>query len=167
RGFRVSLARLKLNLRRDPTPGKAAPAAVVIVALAIAVAGGGLYAFLKNGVGRAPEPAAPPTAAAPAPVPPAVAVVVWVDSPSQEAVVGTRIAITGWALDPAGIRSVEVRVDGVAHAARYGIARPDVALVKPGFPDSAAAGFSFEGDFSDLSPQRHELAVVAINRAGC
>ena len=37
---------------------------------------------------------------------------------------------------------------------------------KPGFPDSARAGFAFEGDFAHLSPQRHELTVVATNRAG-
>ena len=140
---------------------------MAIVALALALCGGALYAVFQ---GPAPEIAALPSAAAPAPLPtlnPVVATTIGsIDSPSAEAVVGSRIAITGWALDRAGVRSVEVRVDGVPHAARYGVARPDVALVKPGFPDSAAAGFTFEGDFSDLSPQRHELAVVATTGAG-
>ena len=53
-----------------------------------------------------------------------------------------------------------------AHGHLGGIARPDVAQAKPGFPDSARAGFAFEGDFADLSPQRHEVAVIATNRAG-
>ena len=79
---------------------------------------------------------------------------------SAEAVTGTRVAITGWALDPVGISGVAVHVDGVAHAATIGIARSDVAQAKPGFPDSARAGFTFDGDFADLSPQRH------VDRAG-
>ena len=74
--------------------------------------------------------------------------------------------ISGWALDSEGIRGVEIRVDGRPYAARYGIARPDVAQVKPGYPDSAASGFAFEGDFAPLTAQRHELAIVAVNRAG-
>jgi hypothetical protein len=59
-----------------------------------------------------------------------------------------------------------MRLDGHAYVARYGIARPDVAQVKPGYADSAASGFVFDGDFAPLTPQRHELTVVAINRAG-
>ena len=89
-----------------------------------------------------------------------------IDAPSTEAVLGTTIRISGWALDPEGIRKVEVRVDGKPYAAQYGIPRRDVAEVKPGFPDSAASGFSFDADFADLSPERHEFAVVAISQSG-
>jgi hypothetical protein len=123
-----------LSLRHDQSTGRATPAVVVIVALAIAVCGGGLYAVLKHGNVRVPEPAAPAAVAVPASVsaPVTPTTLGSIDSPSAEAVLGTRIAITGWALDPAGIRSVDVRVEGVPYAARYGIARPDVALVKPG-----------------------------------
>jgi hypothetical protein len=89
-----------------------------------------------------------------------------IDTPSTEAVVGTAIHISGWALDPDGVRGVEIRVDGKPYAARYGISRPDVAEVRPGFPDSAASGFAFDGDFAQLTPERHDLAVVAISRSG-
>src|SRR5947207_1208354 len=89
-----------------------------------------------------------------------------VDAPSSEAIVGTAVHISGWALDLAGIRDVEVRVDGHRYATRYGIPRPDVAQVKSGYPDSAASGFAFDGDFAPLTPQRHELTVVAVSRAG-
>ena len=161
--------------RRIRADGTAKPAFVVVAAIAAVLAAGGIHSLYQHL--RAPAPAAPAVVAAPAASPASAPVVApipaaaptsigFVDSPAVEAVVGTRIAITGWALDPAGISGVAVHVDGVPHAATIGIARPDVAQAKPGFPDSARAGFAFEGDFADLSPQRHEVAVVATNRAG-
>ena len=90
----------------------------------------------------------------------------WVDVPAVEAVVDTRFTISGWALDADGIARVEVRVDGKPYAARYGIVRLDVAAAKPGYPDSAAAGFEFSADFANLDPVRHALSVVAIGRSG-
>src|SRR5207249_797894 len=87
----------------------------------------------------------------------------WIDAPASETIVGTKIRLAGWALDPAGIQSVEVRVDGQARAARYGLVRDDVAKAKPGYPDSAAPGFEFDGEFATLAPARHLLSVVARN----
>jgi hypothetical protein len=89
-----------------------------------------------------------------------------VDAPADEAVIGNALRVSGWALDPAGIRAVEIRLDGHAYPARYGIARADVAQIKPGYPDSAESGFSFEGNFGPLEPARHEVAIIAINRQG-
>lgn len=89
-----------------------------------------------------------------------------VDAPADEAIVDTNLRISGWALSPAGIERVEIRVDGRPYAARYGIARADVASVKSGYPDSAASGFEFSGDFAKLDPVRHAIAVVAIDRSG-
>lgn len=90
----------------------------------------------------------------------------YVDAPAAEMIVGSAVSVSGWALDPAGIRGVEIRLDGKAYRARYGVARSDVMRIKPGYPDSGASGFFFQGDFSPLAAQRHELAIVAINRAG-
>jgi hypothetical protein len=58
-----------------------------------------------------------------------------VDAPADEALTDTGVRISGWALDPAGIRAVEIRLDGHAYPARYGIARADVAQIKRGYPD--------------------------------
>jgi hypothetical protein len=165
-------ARLTVMRRRIRADGTAKPAFVVVAVIAAVLAAGGIHSLYQHlrvpapAVIAAPAvaPAAPP-AAAPAPAA-APTTIGFVDSPAAEAVAGTRITITGWALDPAGISGVAVHVDGVPHAADIGIARPDVAQAKPGFPDSARAGFAFEGDFADLSPSRHEVAVVATNRAG-
>src|SRR3989442_1908611 len=136
-------------------PGeRIAAIALVVAALAIAAQ----FAWQQHH-SPAPIPApAPASAAASVPIGA-------VDAPSSEAIVGTAVHIFGWALDPTGIRDVEIRVDGRRYVARYGIPRPDVARVKTGYPDSAASGFAFDGDFAPLTPQRHELTVVAVNRA--
>jgi hypothetical protein len=89
-----------------------------------------------------------------------------VDTPAAEAVVGDAIRVTGWALDPAGVSRVEIRVDGHRYPARYGLARPDVAEVKPGYPDSRNSGFEFESALPPADPVRRELDIVAVNRAG-
>src|SRR5204862_3690374 len=132
-------------------------AAVVLVVAALAIAG--QFAWQEHHA-RAPVPGPTPASAV------APATIGAVDAPSSEAIVGTAVHISGWALDPSGIRDVEVRVDGHRYATRYGIPRPDVAQVKSGYPDSAASGFAFDGDFAPLTPQRHELTVVAVSRAG-
>lgn len=90
----------------------------------------------------------------------------FVDTPDAEAVIGTAIRITGWALDAAGIDRVEVRIGGEPHAARYGLARADVAAANPGHPGAHASGFAFEADFAPLSATRHQLAIVAVSRTG-
>ncbi|MDQ2963685.1 MAG: Ig-like domain-containing protein [Pseudomonadota bacterium] len=132
-------------------------AAAVLIVTALAIAG--TFAWDQR------RPAAPVVApvSAPRPGPSTIGAV---DAPAAEAIVGTAVRISGWALDPEGVRGVEIRVGGRPYSAQYGIARPDVAQAKPGYPDSATAGFAFEGDFAPLAAQRHELTVVAISRSG-
>ena len=61
-----------------------------------------------------------------------------VDVPAAEARDRRCGSGLGWALDPAGVSRVEISVDGHRYPARYGLVRPDVAEVKPGYPDSQA-----------------------------
>ncbi|HEX2164935.1 MAG TPA: Ig-like domain-containing protein [Thermoanaerobaculia bacterium] len=57
------------------------------------------------------------------------------------------VDLAGWALDDDGVESVDVTVDGVVVGrALYGGARPDVAVIHPGFPDAGQSGFVFELD---------------------
>ena len=72
----------------------------------------------------------------------------------------------GWALDRAGIRRVEVRVDGTPYEARYGLPRPDVGKEKRGYPGGDNGGFEFRRDFAALAAIRHDVAVVAIANDG-
>ena len=133
-----------------------AAASLFVAALAIA----GTIAWRQNHLSVSPASPSPPAAVA-APV-----ALGAIDAPPGEVIVGTSVHLSGWALDPEGVRGVEIRVDGKPYAARYGIARPDVAAVKPGFPDSAASGFAFDGEFPQLGPERHDITVVATSRGG-
>ncbi len=90
----------------------------------------------------------------------------WIDTPAAEAVVADSVRVSGWALDPGGIDRVEIRVDGRTMQARYGLARPDIAQAKPGYPDAVRAGFDYTVSLDDASLQRHRIEVVAVNRAG-
>ena len=94
----------------------------------------------------------------------------WIDEPAAEGIVGPRVRITGWALDTLGVASVEIRHAGVRHAAQFGLARHDVAVVHPGYPDSRFGGFEFEGPLgrgdAHSRASRSRLHVVAIARDG-
>ncbi|MEO5701359.1 MAG: hypothetical protein ABIR61_12805 [Casimicrobiaceae bacterium] len=153
--------------------GRTWPYFLGFLALVAALAGVEWYALAtRDGRTDRPPAASTPAATAPAPAPtPVIAGPIGsVDTPPGEALRGPRIALAGWALAPEGIRGVELRVDGRSFAARYGLARPDVAKVRPGFPDSAAPGFVIEADLSGLPPapgvDRRPARVVAIAKDG-
>ena len=94
----------------------------------------------------------------------------WVDGPPGDTAVGPIVRFDGWALDLTGIRRVEIRAGTSVFEARHGIARGDIAAVRPGYPASANAGWEFQGDFSALIGQagggRLIAEVVAINGEG-
>ena len=92
------------------------------------------------------------------------------DIPTSEAIVGPRLRLAGWALDPSGVAVVEVQVDELRFKARTGVPRPDVARAKPGFPDNAIAGFEFDRDLSGFPTRpgadRRIVTVVAVGKGG-
>ena len=144
--------------------GKSLRYFVAFLALVAGIAGFEMYALFAHNRERA---AAVPSAPAPARI---AGPVGDIDAPAGEAIVGPRVTISGWALDPAGVRSVEIRLDGRAFAAKIGIARPDVAKVKPEITGNANGGFEFTGDFSAHPPppgvDRRTLSIVAIAKDG-
>jgi len=94
----------------------------------------------------------------------------WVDGPVADAVRGPTVLFNGWAVDPTGIRAVELRAGGRTFVAKHGIPRQDIAAVRPGYPNSATAGWEFSGDFgalvADAGGGRVPVEVVAINGEG-
>lgn len=136
-------------------------AALLIVA---ALAGIGLYASRPS----KPDPNLTPTPViAPSRAEQALGAV---DTPATESIVGTRIAISGWSLHPAGIASVEARVGDRRHAARTGLPRPDVAQALPGHPGNDHAGFMVEVEVGEgampTGVDRLPIRIVAIDRHG-
>jgi hypothetical protein len=93
-----------------------------------------------------------------------------IDAPAAEAIVGPRVVVSGWALDAAGIRAVEIRVDGKAFPARIGIERLDVGRLKARMADSAHGGFEWSGDLSTLpaapGTDRRTIAIVVVAKDG-
>ncbi|MEP7275694.1 MAG: hypothetical protein ABI812_05015 [Betaproteobacteria bacterium] len=143
----------------------------LVLAIAATIAGAEFYALYQSRQARLAPPPVPSSAAASvAPTAQEDAPIGAIDSPAGEAVVGPRVTISGWALASAGIREVAVRAEGLALKAAIGVARPDVAQLKPGYPDAASAGFEFTGDLSSHpappGTDRRVLTVVAVAKDG-
>ncbi len=145
--------------------GSVTRAIAVFLAVVAAIVGVEIYALLADNRAKAPTPAGTRAVERVGPAPFGV-----IDAPAGEAVVGPRVTFSGWALASAGMRGVEVRLDGRKYPATIGVARPDVAKVKPGLPDSTRAGYEFTGDFSthpaSEGVDRRTLTIVAIDNDG-
>ncbi|HET9046680.1 MAG TPA: hypothetical protein VFO33_06960, partial [Casimicrobiaceae bacterium] len=143
----------------------------LVLIIAATIAGAEFYALYQARQERL-APAAPhaPASQVSAPQPQTEPPIGAIDVPGSEAVIGPRFTISGWALASAGVRAVELRGEGLVLEAAIGIARPDVAQVKPGYPDTANSGFEFTGDLtSHPAPpgtDRRVLSVVAIAKDG-
>ncbi len=78
-----------------------------------------------------------------------------------------NVQATGWALDWEGISSIQVLVDGAfVGFATGGIPRPDITAIYPGFPESAAPGWSFTFDSRGFSNGEHFLDVIVVDDLG-
>ena len=97
-------------------------------------------------------------------------VIGWIDEPAAEGIVGPLLCIRGWALAHAGVRAVQIRIDGHCIDARFGLAREDVAAVRPGYPDNPRGGFECVADLTehpaDAGVDRRQVAVVVITGDG-
>ena len=92
--------------------------------------------------------------------------------PPPKRCVGPRVTVAGWALDPAGMRAVEIRVDGtrVSGANRHRAARRRQGQARR-LPNNANGGFEFTGDFVAHRLRRPArtgamLSIVAIANDG-
>ena len=154
-----------MNRDRTHMGGRAGTLRVVAIVLGIAAAisGAEFFALRQSRHVDAPQPVAQQKAPIEGPIGA-------VDTPAEDAVMGPRVHVSGWALDLAGIARVEIRLDDRRFDANIGVARPDVAQVKIGFPQSEHAGFDFVGDFTPYPAgpgvDRRILSVVAMAQDG-
>jgi hypothetical protein len=91
----------------------------------------------------------------------------FIDGPANGEIIDGVTELFGWSLDPEGIASVQIWLDGHwVGDAFYGNLRPDVSSVYPGFPDSAAPGWNFFLDTGLTSDGLHHVQAVAIDIFG-
>lgn len=77
------------------------------------------------------------------------------------------MTLTGWVVASSGVRQVVVQVDGVdIGQAIYGLPRPDVTAVYPGFPDSGFPGFGYNLNSTDFRNGQHQVSVKVFTNAG-
>ncbi len=77
------------------------------------------------------------------------------------------VTLVGWALDWEGISRITILVDGVQFGnAVQGFARPKVTQRYPGYPQSAAPGWSFTLDSTQLSQGSHLVQVLVRDLTG-
>ena len=165
--------------RRGPRLARGGTLAWVLGFLAIvgSLAGVELYALYAH---RQEHPLPPPAASAPGmpaipgaaafSVNPTGAPVGDVERPPTEAVIGPHIVLTGWATSPAGIKAVELRMEGRVFPARLGVTRLDVVRIRPELGTKTDTGWEFVGDFTgDVPPpgvNRRIFTIVAVGNDG-
>lgn len=87
----------------------------------------------------------------------------WIDSPVHNSTIVRDIDITGWALNESGISKINVYVDSsYTGQARYGIERPDVNTIYPGYPAGDKSGYSFSLKISTIPSGAHTITVEAV-----
>ena len=77
------------------------------------------------------------------------------------------VQFNGWALDWEGVNQIAILVDGeIAGAATHGLIRPGVSSLFPGYPESAAPGWTFALDTTNYSNGKHQLEVLVRDDLG-
>ena len=77
------------------------------------------------------------------------------------------VSTEGWALDLEGVEDVMIFVDGITVGdAAYGLPRPGIADLYPSYPDSAAPGWMYLLDTTELGDGEHRFLVVVRDKDG-
>jgi GT2 family glycosyltransferase len=77
------------------------------------------------------------------------------------------VAVSGWALAPSGIRSIEAFIDGAPRGRLgYGALRPDIAKRRRQYADADHCGFSGVLPMFGLADGHHELLLVVTAHDG-
>lgn len=153
---------------RARAAGRATVALMVALAIALAITLAEVYAIRK--LGRSPVALAPRATAPAAVVPPSAQAAPKeplrgsIDEPAAEATVGSRVAISGWAHAPDGVRAVEARVAGQVFRAQLRAATAGV----PASAGQAATGFAIDVDAgaAAFGVDRRRVDVYAIGSDG-
>jgi N-acetylmuramoyl-L-alanine amidase len=88
-----------------------------------------------------------------------------IDFPSPPGLIyAGPMTLRGWAVDWEGVKTVSVYVDGfLVGTATYGLLRPDITGLVPGYPDSAFPGWQFTLDSTTLVNGEHSFQVIVTD----
>jgi GH25 family lysozyme M1 (1,4-beta-N-acetylmuramidase)/Tfp pilus assembly protein PilX len=91
-----------------------------------------------------------------------------IDTPSQSSTYYTnQIRIGGWALNPSGVKSVQIYCDNnLEGQAEIGRSRPDVQHVFQGYSGANTSGYSYTLDETQLPSGSHTIKVVSTGNDG-
>jgi GH25 family lysozyme M1 (1,4-beta-N-acetylmuramidase) len=91
-----------------------------------------------------------------------------IDTPSQSSTYYTnQIRIGGWALNPSGVKSVQIYCDNnLEGQAEIGRSRPDVQAVFQGYSGANTSGYSYNLDETQLPSGSHTVKVVSTGNDG-
>lgn len=85
------------------------------------------------------------------------------DGPDKPGVIRTF----GWVLATSGVKRVVIQVDGTdIGQATYGLFRPQIEDLFPGFPDSAGAGFGYNLNGTEFLNDLHRVTAKIVTNAG-
>lgn len=91
-----------------------------------------------------------------------------IDTPSNGGKIGgSSVTVSGWALNPSGIKKVNILVDGVLKGeAKIGQERLDVDKVFPGYEGGKNSGYSYELDLTGISKGTHIITAQGVGNDG-
>ena len=91
-----------------------------------------------------------------------------IESVSDKQVINSdTLTISGWALNAAGVTTVQVYVDGIYNGdATLGLSRADVGTAYPQYTNSANSGFSYKLDTLKLSVGSHVIKLISYAKDG-
>ncbi|HXE12682.1 MAG TPA: Ig-like domain-containing protein [Bryobacteraceae bacterium] len=87
-----------------------------------------------------------------------------IETPAANATYSGVQLLSGWAIDTtAGINKVTLTLDGASFGtALYGVSRPDVCQIYPGYVNCPNVGWQYSLDTTQLPNGNHSLAVTAF-----
>lgn len=93
---------------------------------------------------------------------------IYIDYPKSYAAYNNKnIYIYGWALNPAGVKNVEIQLDGKLFGqATYGLSRTDVNQAYPGYPSGNNPGYTYNIDVNLIAPGSHTIKVISDGNDG-
>jgi beta-N-acetylglucosaminidase len=90
-----------------------------------------------------------------------------IDSPTSNQTIYSNTTISGWALNAAGTKQVNIFVDGLYRgSASYGGFRPDVNNAFPGYIGGSNCGYSYNLDINSISTGSHYILVQSVDING-